>query len=238
MQPPSQSRSTLAPGGTTLGSPVGGGNPASSAAIAGGVSASPVSARTTRQKMLRLSRSMIRMIPSLSREQVERYRRDGILFPVPALSADEVARFRAGYMDLEARLGGKPSAQQLSQTHLHFRWAYDLATYPAVLDAVEDVLGPDIMVWTVSIFPKQPRDAAYISWHQDGTYWGLDTTQVTTAWIALTDSTIENGCMRVLAGSHKNRIFPHTETYAPDNLLSRGQEVQVEVKDEDATDVV
>ena len=178
------------------------------------------------------------MPTALSREQVERYRRDGILFPVPALSADEVARFRAGYMDLEARLGGKPSAQQLSQTHLHFRWAFDLATYPAVLDAVEDVLGPDIMVWTVSIFPKQPRDAAYISWHQDGTYWGLDTTQVTTAWIALTDSTIENGCMRVLAGSHKNRIFPHTETYAPDNLLSRGQEVQVEVKDEDAIDVV
>src|SRR5437867_1683447 len=69
MQPPSQSRSTLAPGGTTLGSPVGGGNPASSAAIAGGVSASPVSARTTRQKMLRLSRSMIRMIPSLSRDR-------------------------------------------------------------------------------------------------------------------------------------------------------------------------
>jgi ectoine hydroxylase-related dioxygenase (phytanoyl-CoA dioxygenase family) len=107
-----------------------------------------------------------------------------------------------------------------------------------VLDAVEDVLGPDILVWTVSIFPKHAHDPAYVSWHQDGTYWALDTTQVATAWIALTDSTVENGCMRVVAGSHLRPILPHRETHAPDNLLSRGQEVEVEVRDEAATDVV
>ncbi len=174
----------------------------------------------------------------LSDAQVAQYQRDGIVFPIQALSTSEASRFRAAYEDLEARLGGRPSARQLAQTHLHFRWAYDLATHPAVLDAVEDVLGPDIMIWTVSIFPKQPHTPAYISWHQDGTYWGLDTTQVTTAWIALTDSSVENGCMRVVAGSHRNPILPHVETYAADNLLSRGQEIQVEVKDEDATEVV
>ncbi len=174
----------------------------------------------------------------LSGAQVERYREDGILFPIPALSPSEVARFREAFYDLEARLGGKPSAQQLSQTHLYFRWAYDLATHPRVLDAVEDVLGPDILIWTVSIFPKHAHDPAYISWHQDGTYWGLTSTQVATAWIALTDSTVENGCMRVVAGSHKRPILPHKETWAKNNLLSRGQEVQVEVREEDATDVV
>jgi len=158
-----------------------------------------------------------------TREQVERYHREGVLFPVPAL---------------EARLGGKPSAQQLSQTHLYFRWAYDLATHPAVLDAVEAILGPNILVWTVSIFPKHARDPGYISWHQDGTYWRLSSTQVTTAWVALTDSTVENGCMRVVKGSHARPILPHVETWAPHNLLSRGQEVQAEVREEDATDVV
>jgi ectoine hydroxylase-related dioxygenase (phytanoyl-CoA dioxygenase family) len=174
----------------------------------------------------------------LTSEQVERYHHDGILFPIPVLEPDEVDRFRDAYYDLEARLGGRPSPRQLGQTHLHFRWSYDLATHPRVLDAVEDVLGPDILIWTVSIFPKHAHDSAYISWHQDGTYWGLSSTQVTTAWIALTDSTVDNGCMRVVAGSHTRPIQPHTETWAKDNLLSRGQEIQVEVRDDDATDVV
>jgi non-heme Fe2+,alpha-ketoglutarate-dependent halogenase len=174
----------------------------------------------------------------LSEDAVQRYRRDGVLFPIPALTPGEVERYREAFFDLERRLGGKPTAQQLSQTHLHFRWAYDLATHPRVLDAVEDVLGPDILVWTVSIFPKHGRDPAYVSWHQDGTYWALDTTQVATAWVALTDSTVENGCMRVVAGSHQRPILPHRETHAADNLLSRGQEVEVEVKEEDATDIV
>jgi len=174
----------------------------------------------------------------LTAEQRERYHRDGILFPIPALSPGEVARFRAAFEDLAGRLGGRPVAQALAQTHLYFRWAYELATYPAVLDAVEDVLGPDILVWTVSIFPKYPRDPGYISWHQDGTYWGLDSREVTTAWIALTDSTGESGCMRVAPGSHRHPILPHRDTYAPDNRLSRGQEVQVEVAEQDAVDVV
>jgi ectoine hydroxylase-related dioxygenase (phytanoyl-CoA dioxygenase family) len=174
----------------------------------------------------------------LTAEQRARYQRDGILFPIPALAPGETARFRAAFEDVAARLGGRPLAQQLSQTHLYLSWAHELATHPAILDAVEDVLGPDILVWTVSIFPKYPHDPGYISWHQDGTYWGLDSQQVTTAWVALTDSTVENGCMRVLPGSHRQPILPHRDTYAADNRLSRGQEVQAEVDERDAVDVV
>jgi non-heme Fe2+,alpha-ketoglutarate-dependent halogenase len=178
------------------------------------------------------------MSTRLTAAQVERYRQDGILFPVPVLSPDETARFRAAFEEVAARLGGRPVAQALGHTHAHFRWAYDLATHPAVLDAVEGLLGPDILVWTVSIFPKYPRDPGYISWHQDGTYWGLDSTRVTTAWIALTDSTRDNGCMRVVPGSHRRPILPHRDTYAPDNRLSRGQEIEVTVDERDAVDVV
>jgi ectoine hydroxylase-related dioxygenase (phytanoyl-CoA dioxygenase family) len=93
-------------------------------------------------------------------------------------------------------------------------------------------------VWTVSIFPKYPRDPGYISWHQDGTYWGLDSTDVVTAWVALTDSVVENGCMRVVPGSHRRPILPHRDTYAADNRLSRGQEIEVPVDERDAVDVV
>ena len=178
------------------------------------------------------------MSATLTANQLERYHRDGILFPVPALAPGEAARFRTAFEDVTARLGGRPTSQDLSQTHLYFPWAYELATHPAILDAVEAVLGPDLLVWTVSIFAKYPRDPGYISWHQDGTYWGLDSPQVTTAWVALTDSVVDNGCMRVVPGSHRNPILPHKDTYAPQNLLSRGQEVQAQVDERDAVDVI
>jgi hypothetical protein len=174
----------------------------------------------------------------LTAEEVARYERDGIVFPVPVLSPAETARYRAAFEEVAARLGGRPLAQSLSQTHLYFGWAHELATHPAVLDAVEALLGPDLLVWTVSLFPKYPRDPGYISWHQDGTYWGLDSTRVLTAWIALTDSQVANGCMRVVPGSHRRSILPHRDTYAPDNRLSRGQEIAVEVAEGDAVDVV
>ncbi len=174
----------------------------------------------------------------LTAAQVEQYHRGGILFPVPVLSPGETARFRAAFEEVAARLGGRPVAQALGHTQSYFRWAYDLATHPRILDAVEDVLGPNLLVWTVSIFPKYPRDPGYISWHQDGTYWGLDSTRVVTAWVALTDSTLDNGCMRVMPGSHRRPILPHRDTYAADNRLSRGQEIEVEVDEQDAVDVV
>lgn len=174
----------------------------------------------------------------LSDAEVERYGEAGILFPIRVLSAAEAATYCDACNDLERRLGGKPRAVELTQTHLHFPWAYELVTHPRVLDAVEDVIGPDIVVWSTSIFAKHPHDPGYISWHQDGTYWGLNSTQVTTAWIALSESTVENGCMRIVAGTHREPVHPHRDTYATNNLLSRGQEIEVQVSEDEATDVV
>jgi chlorinating enzyme len=174
----------------------------------------------------------------LTQEQIERYPQDGIVTPIPVLSPEETARYRAAYEELEERLGGRPKATQLSLTHLYFPWAYELVTHPKVLDAVEDLLGPDILVWSSSVFPKKAHDPGYISFHQDGTYWGLDSTQVTTAWIALTPSTAENGCMRVAPGTHLEPIRPHVETHAENNMLTRGQEVQAEIDEEHVLDVV
>ena len=171
-------------------------------------------------------------------DQVDRFQRDGFLAPIPALSEEETERLCVAYEEMERYFGRRPKSTELSLTHLTFRWAYELVTHQAVLDAVEDILGSDILVWSSTIFTKYPRDPGYISFHQDGTYWGLDSTQVVTAWIALTESTVENGCMRVVPGSHQSKIQPHKETFAPDNLLSRGQEIQVEVNEADVRDVV
>jgi hypothetical protein len=118
------------------------------------------------------------MPKSLTSTQSAAYNDNGILLPLPVLTPQEIHRYREAFLDFENRLGGHPKATELSQTHLHFAWAYELATHPAVLDAVEAVLGPDILVWTSNVFPKRARDPGYISWHQDGTYWGLDSYQL------------------------------------------------------------
>jgi len=122
-------------------------------------------------------------------------------------------------------------------THFALRWVYELAARPEILDAVEQVLGPDILIWNTHWFPKFPGDGSYVSWHQDATYWGLNPPNVTTAWIALTPSFRENGCLRVIPGTHSGELLPQRETFAPSNMLSRGQEIAVDVDETRAVDL-
>ena len=172
----------------------------------------------------------------LSLEQVRQYEYDGCLYPIPVLTAEEVAAFRTALDNLEGHLGGKLQPVQVVQPHLHFRWAYDLATHPAVLDVVEDIIGPNILVHSTSIFCKYPHDPAYVSWHQDGYYWGLSAPRLVSAWIALSDSTPANGCMRAWTGSHRQRL-PHHEQRHRDNLLASGLTVEVAVDEANVVDL-
>ncbi len=137
----------------------------------------------------------------------------------------------------EATLGGPLRGSLRSKPHLILTWANELMRHPAILDAVEDILGPNLLVWSSSFFIKEARDPSYVSWHQDSTYWGLSHPDVVTAWVALSVSIVENGCMRVIPGSHLKDQLPHQDTYAENNLLTRGQEVMVEVDEADAVDV-
>lgn len=173
---------------------------------------------------------------SLSTEQVARYETDGVLFPVPALARDEVTRARDAFDEIDARSGGR--LEYAAWLHLFFRWAYDLATHPSVLDAVESVIGQDILASSTLILCKHPRSASHTSWHQDGAYSGLHLTPTTSAWIALSDSDAERGCMRVIPGSHGRDILPHTEARASGDLLRRGGSVRLDVNERDARDVV
>jgi hypothetical protein len=135
-------------------------------------------------------------------EARQRYETDGILFPIPALSSAEVLRFRTACDELEAHMGGKPRTIEVRQMHLHFPWAYELATHPRVLDAVEQILGANLLVWATELFAKHPYDETVaINWHRDRPYIGFTSGRTATAWIALTDSTAANGCMRALPRS-------------------------------------
>lgn len=175
---------------------------------------------------------------SLSHDQVGRYEREGILFPIPVLETGEVARFRAALDALRVRLGGNPKPIRTRQPQMHFRWAWDLATHPAVLDAVEDVLGPDILVHSATIFQKPPHDSGFVSWHQDGYYTNLSEPRLASAWIALSPSIPENGCMRVLPSSQRERLAHTDRPGEEDNLLGSGLRLAAEVDEGRAVDVV
>jgi len=172
----------------------------------------------------------------LSEAQVQQYRSKGFVCPIDALSAEEANRFLARMEDLESR---EPNlwARSKIKPHLLMMWLNDLMRNSNVLDAVEDVLGPDIMAWATGHFDKKPHDPSFVSWHQDGTYWGLSEPSVVTAWIALTPSNRNNGCMRVIPGSHHQGQLPHRDTDDKNNLLSRGQDVEVRVDEGDAVDL-
>lgn len=170
--------------------------------------------------------------------------RDGYICPVQALSPQETADFRQAYDDFAERhrerllaLAPNQRWQINSDTHFAFEWVDRLTRHPVILDAVEQVLGPDILAWNTVWFVKQPGDPTYISWHQDGAYWGLEPMEVLTAWVALGPATAANGCMRALPGSHRGPALAQRDTFAPDNALSRGQEIAVQVDESQAVDL-
>lgn len=173
----------------------------------------------------------------LSPAAVEQYRRDGYWSPVDALDPGEAAALRRRLEAFEAREGKPLAGNMRHKAHLLFTWLADLVRHEKVLDAVEDVIGPDILCWTSTFFIKEARDPGFVSWHQDSTYWGLSTPDVVSAWIALSASTAEAGAMRVIPGTHGAQVA-HRETWNRDNLLSRGQEIEVDVDPARAVDLV
>jgi non-haem Fe2+, alpha-ketoglutarate-dependent halogenase len=174
---------------------------------------------------------------SLTEAEAEAYQASGYHFPLRAFGPEEAAALLERLRASEAKLGGKIEGRMNQKPHLLFPWIHEIVTHPRVLDAVESVIGPDILCWGSQFFTKGAGDAAYVSWHQDGTYWSLSSPEVVTAWIAFTPSVPESGCMRVVPGTHRAPV-PHADTFARDNLLSRGQEVTVAVDEADAVDIV
>lgn len=183
------------------------------------------------------------MPKALTAADIERYSRDGYLFPVRVLAAEEAAACRRRFEAFEASQIGKSKPERHHRAfrfkpHLLMTWLDELIHRAEILDIVEDLIGPDIMVWASAFFPKDPHDPGYVSWHQDSTTYGLVGSDLVTAWIALTDSGVENACMRVVPGSHAQGDLPHRDTFDPDNVLSRGETVALEIDASKAVDVV
>ena len=169
----------------------------------------------------------------MSPKIVDRYERDGIVFPIPVLSAEEVEDYRT---ELDAICVDR--SKRVDRLHLQFPWAYQLVSHPAVLDAVEGVLGPNLLVDGNLVFYKHPRDPRYASWHQDSVYSGWHLTPSVSAWIALTPSEPGNGCMRVIPGTHKQGLLEHENILDPHLMNRRGERLRMDVDETQAVDVV
>lgn len=178
------------------------------------------------------------MPKTLSTEQIEAYRNEGYLAPVRVMGEDEARAIRARLERVEAGMGGPLRGDIRHKAHLLFPFLADLIRHPAILDAVEDVLGPDILCWNTNFFIKEAETPSFVSWHQDSTYWGLSSPDVCTAWVALTPSNLDNGAMAVIPKSHTMDQIPHRDTFDRHNLLTRGQEIAVEVDEREAVPLV
>ncbi len=151
------------------------------------------------------------------------YTRDGFVSGVPLLSQENAADHVAKLEAVEAVHG---SLHYKSKMHTLLDFAAELASAPHVLDVVEQLLGPDIMLFDVTYIIKEPGSASHVSWHQDLTYWGLSNDEQVSMWLALTAATDQSGCMRMVPGSHKQGQLDHQDTDDKSNVLFRGQSVQ------------
>ena len=167
-----------------------------------------------------------------------RYHRDGFVSPIRVMSAERAADCRRLLEEAEAKAAGDAEAESYFREFANISLGFvgEIIRDPAVTDPVAALLGEDLLVMACNFFVKEAQSTAYVSWHQDLHYWGLEGDDEVTAWIALSPATRQSGCMRFVPGSHRESVA-HVDTFADDNLLTRGQEIAVDVDEADAVAV-
>jgi hypothetical protein len=160
----------------------------------------------------------------LTEAQLEGYRRDGYVSPIDCIPEAQAAEYLRRIEAYEAMAGEDVSKSIRVRAVLAFKWMIDLARHPRIAGALQDVIGPNVLLFLSGVWSKRPGTDIFVSWHQDGAYNPFDRNEGATAWIALTDSTPEKGNIRVIPGTHRE-VIPHEETYDASNILSRGQTV-------------
>ena len=173
------------------------------------------------------------MTKVLTPEQIAAFERDGYLFPFDCMTTAEAQGLQDRLEAFEREIGADAGTRCRVKAHLGFPWMVALAKNPAILDVVEDLIGPDIILYLSALWSKPAHDPGFVSWHQDSAYYGIAPHDEVTVWFAFSDATVENGCLRVIPGSHLGPDHDHVETYDEKNLLSRGQTI-VDVDDSTA----
>ena len=163
---------------------------------------------------------------ALNESQLKDYDDHGFVAPITILSSEEVAKIKEEIENIEKKWPDELVG--LGRNNVHYiSPIFDQVCHNSkILDAVESIIGKDILVGGTTLFIKDPDKKGFVSWHQDAKYIGFEPYNWVTAWLAITDANEENGCMRMWSGSHKEKIKDHKDTYDENNLLTRGQTVQ------------
>jgi len=162
----------------------------------------------------------------LTSDQINQYNDNGYLAPINVLSQDEGLEVRKEIEKIENSWPNELDGLGRNYVHM-ISPVFDKVCHSLkILDAVESIIGKNILIGGTTLFIKNPYKKGFVSFHQDAKYIGLEPHNWVTAWVAITDSNEENGCMRILAGSHKSNLKHHAQKFDEDNLLTRGQTVE------------
>tara|TARA_Y100000748_G_scaffold162269_1_gene135856 strand:- start:52 stop:879 length:828 start_codon:yes stop_codon:yes gene_type:complete len=165
-------------------------------------------------------------MPNLSSEQINQYNNDGYIAPIDVLSKDEATEVKKEIEYIEKKWPDELEGLGRNYAHLVSPVLDKVSHNSKILDAVESIIGKDILVCGTTLFIKNPDQKGFVSFHQDAKYIGLEPHNWVTGWVAITDSNEENGCMRMLKGSHKEDLKFHNQKFDENNLLTRGQTVE------------
>ena len=170
----------------------------------------------------------------LNKSQKEFFNENGYLFPIKIMTEKKALLYRKNLEQFEKSKGRTISGNDRHKSHLLFKWVNDIVNDEKILDVIEDILGPNILCWSSNFFIKEANDNTFVSWHQDSGYWGLEPDDIVTAWLALSNANLKTGPMEVIPKSHKWRDLGHIETFNKNNLLSRGQEIDMDLSNHES----
>jgi len=176
------------------------------------------------------------MAIKLSADEISRYQNDGVVAPITVMPRSVAQELRRRLESAEKSFPQQIGPEKRNNAHYVLACLDEIVHHDEILDAVECLIGPDIILTNTVLFIKEPNSLHHVTYHQDATYMGLDPQDSLTAWIALTESTRENGCVRMIRGSHLLDIQQHTDTFGEDNILTRGQQIE-NIDEEHALDI-
>jgi len=162
----------------------------------------------------------------LNSNQLKQYQDDGYVAPINAINKDEANEIRKEIEFIENKWPDELKGSGRNYVHLISSIFDKIAHNNNILNAVESLIGKNILICGTTLFIKNPNEKGYVSFHQDAKYIGLEPYNWVTAWIAVTDSNENNGCMRMWSGSHKEKLKHHNQKFDKGNLLTRGQTVE------------
>ena len=162
----------------------------------------------------------------LTSNQLKQYNDEGYVAPLNILSKDEANEIKNEIEFIENKWTEELKDSGRNYVHLISPVFDKISHNEKILNAVESIIGKNILICGTTLFIKNPSEKGFVSFHQDARYIGLEPYNWVTAWIAVTDTNKENGCMRMWSGSHKDGLKDHNQKFDKDNLLTRGQTVE------------